>query len=172
MHCRKLCLVPEPKVRRLASGLDVVSFYSYDELEPFLLSKHLPHGWLVYTIIAKKAFSLIDAATKDTFALPVDDDSSGGYSHTALLAKALKRRGYTPLWGRLKAQNRVSYAGQPLSFRVQNPRKFHYNGPKEIKTVLVDDIVTTGLTLQEAHGELLRHGVEAVCAFVLADVDR
>ncbi len=171
-HCRRLSLAPWPKLRRLGCGLDVVSFYSYDELEPFLLSKHLPHGWLVYNIIAYETFKNVDIPDKEIYALPIDDDSSGGYSHTALLAKCLKRRGYTPLWSVLRAQNRVSYAGQPLSFRLQNPRKFSYSGPSGIEAVLVDDIVTTGLTLQEAYGELRRNGVEISTAFVLADVDR
>ncbi len=171
-ECRKLSFAPRPKMRRLGCGLDVVSFYSYDELEPFLLTKHLPHGWIVYNIVAHETFKILDMPDRDIYVLPIDDDSSGGYSHTAVLAKQLQKRGYKPLWNVLRAQNRVSYAGQPLSFRLQNPRRFGYSGQSEIEAVLVDDIVTTGLTLQEAYGELRRNGVEVSTSFVLADVDR
>ncbi|BBG66422.1 possible purine/pyrimidine phosphoribosyltransferase [Hydrogenimonas sp.] len=171
-ECRNLCLAPKPKVRRLGSGLDVISFYSYDELEPFLLTKHHPQGWLVYKILAEDTFAIIEKAEGNSFVIPVDDDSSGGYSHTAVLAKSLKRKGYRPLWGGLRARNRLSYSGQPLSFRLQNSREFRYNGPKGIEAVLVDDIVTTGLTLQEAHAVLQNNDVTVICAFVLADVDR
>ncbi len=171
-ECRKLSFAPRPKLRRLACGLDVLSFYSYDEIEPFLLSKHLPHGWFVYNIIAYETFKIMERRDGEIYAVPVDDDSSGGYSHTAVLAKELKKCGYTPLWNVLRARNRVSYAGRPLSFRLENPRRFGYSGPGGIEAVLVDDIVTTGLTLQEAYGVLRRNGVEVSTAFVLADVDR
>ncbi|BDY12524.1 ComF family protein [Hydrogenimonas cancrithermarum] len=170
--CREHYLKPEPRIRKLETGLEVISFYAYDEIEPFLLTKHLPHGWFIYRILAKEAFKALSQTKRTTFAIPVDDDPSGGYSHTAILAKGLKRYGYRPLFGRLHAQNRLSYSGQPLAFRVQNPRDFRYTGPTNIDAVLVDDIITTGLTLKEAHGRLLQHGVDLLGAFVLADVDR
>ncbi len=169
--CRELYLFPEPKVRTLETGLKVVSFFSYDEVEPFLLTKHTAHGWFVYRVLAREAFATLERST-DTWAIPVDDVAAGGYSHTALLAKALRKRGYRPLFGALRARNRVSYAGQSRAFRLENPRNFAYAGPAGIRAVLVDDIVTTGLTLQEAHGALLKAGVGVAHAFVLADVDR
>ena len=170
--CRELYLRPYPRIRRLDTGLEVLSFYAYDEIEPFLLTKHLPHGWFVYRILAREAFSVLEKAQEGLAAIPVDDDASGGYSHTALLARELKRYGYRPRFASLRARNRVSYAGQPLAFRLANPRDFLYEGPQKIRAVLVDDIVTSGLTLQEAQGALLRAGVTVHSAIVLADADR
>ncbi|WP_353662005.1 ComF family protein [Hydrogenimonas sp. SS33] len=169
--CRKLYLRPEPSIRTLPSGLNVVSLYAYDEIEPFLLTKHHPHGWFIYRILAKEAFAVLERA-EHFHAVAVDDDATGGYSHTALLAKGLAKRGYRSMHGVLRAQNRVSYSGQSREFRLSNPRDFRYSGPGGIDAVLVDDIVTTGLTLQEAQGVLMRHGVNVRGAIVLADVDR
>jgi competence protein ComFC len=170
-ECRALYLNPRPETRRLDTGLEVVSFYAYEEIEPFLLTKHTPHGWFLYRQLAASVLPCVEWG-HGLAAIALDDDARGGYSHTALLARALKKRGYRPLTGALRAKNRVSYAGQPLGFRLANPRDFEYRGPKDMEAVLLDDIVTSGLTLQEAHGVLLRSGVEAVGAFVLADVDR
>lgn len=170
--CRSLYLQPQPHIRKLKSGLEVISFYSYDELEPLLLTKHLPHGWAIYRILATEAFKRVAKVTHPIFAIPVDDNASDGYSHTALLARGLQRYGYQPIYNSLRAKNSVSYAGKPLAFRLKNPRDFHYTGAKDIDVVLVDDIVTTGLTLQEAHRVLIRHEVNVLGAFVLADVDR
>ncbi len=170
--CQKSYLYPEPKIRTLDTGLKVLSFFAYDEIEPFLLTKHTPHGWFVYRLLAKWAFERLEKREEKRFAVAVDDDVQRGYSHTALIARALVPYGYRNLPGALLARNRVSYAGQPLNFRLQNPRNFIYHGPAGVSVVLVDDIVTSGLTLQEAHGVLLRGGVEVENAIVLADANR
>ena len=170
--CQKSYLYPEPKIRTLDTGLKVLSFFAYDEIEPFLLTKHTPHGWFVYRLLAKRAFERLEKREEKRFAVAVDDDVQRGYSHTALIARALVPYGYRNLPGALLARNRVSYAGQPLNFRLQNPRNFIYHGPAGVSVVLVDDIVTSGLTLQEAHGVLLRGGVEVENAIVLADANR
>ncbi len=157
----------------LESGLEVLSIYAYEEIEPLLLTKHLPHGWATYRILAKESFRIFDKdAGGGMMAISVDDDPKDGYSHTAILARCLKKAGYRPLYGKLHAQIRISYAGQSKSFRLQNPRNFLYTGPANIKAVLVDDVVTTGLTLMEAHDTLARSGVDVIGAIVLADVDR
>ncbi|WP_457598801.1 ComF family protein [Hydrogenimonas sp.] len=171
-ECRRLHLTPRPQVRRLESGLSVTSFYAYGEIEPLLLTKHTPQGWWIYRILAREAFGRLPPPSAECFVLPVDDDASSGYSHTAILAREIARRGYRPLFGRLRAQNRISYAGKPLAFRLANPREFRYSGPEKVSLVLVDDIVTTGLTLKEAHSRLLGRGIDVREAFVLADVDR
>ena len=170
--CQETYLSAEPQIRTLDTGLKVLSFFAYDEIEPFLLTKHTPHGWFVYRLLAKRAFERLDIPMDRHYAMAVDDDAKRGYSHTAIIARTLGPYGYHNLPGALLAKNRVSYAGQPLNFRLQNPRNFSYRGPTGISAVLVDDIVTSGLTLQEAHGVLLRSGVEVEGAIVLADADR
>jgi len=165
-QCRKSLLLPEPKLRRLGSGLDVISFYSYDEMEPFLLTKHQPHGWFVYNILAKVSFSPIEESLKailrkkrkiepksesskfpgvagshgpdqvsglarypqsigekKIYALPVDDDPSGGYSHTAILARHMP-----PCW-RATSKSSV-HLFSPMSIAV---RAADRNEPSESK---------------------------------------
>jgi len=171
-ECRQLYLQPKLHLRKLSSGLDVISFYSYQDIEPFLLTKHLPYGWFIYRILAKETFKSLSKVDNKTFVISIDDYLTSSYSHTAILAKELKNYGYSPIYNSLQAKNRVSYSGQSLSFRIANPREFEYKGPKFIDAILVDDIVTTGTTLQEAHNTLSRFGVNVDFAFVLADVKR
>jgi competence protein ComFC len=120
--------------------------------------------------LAKETFKILSKSESKTFLIPIDDYLNGSYSHTAILANELKKYGYTPLYNRLHAKNRVSYSGKPLSFRLANPRDFEYRGPSSISVILVDDIVTTGTTLQEAQKCLKEYSVNVDFAFVLADV--
>ncbi len=56
-----------------------------------------------------------------------------------------------------------------LDFRLDNPRGFVYNGLSDIDVILVDDIITTGLTIQEAKEKLEDNGVRVLFAITLAD---
>jgi competence protein ComFC len=40
-----------------------------------------------------------------------------------------------------------------------------------VHAILVDDIITTGITLQEAQKVLMQHGVNVLFALTLADVE-
>ncbi len=172
--CKEIYLGPKIGVRSLPCGLEVLSFYAYDDIEPFLLTKHSPRGWGIYRLLAKEAFRALvpDRADRPFAAIPVDDDIKSGYSHTAILAAELKRYGYRPLFDVLKPRNRVSYSGRSLSFRLENPRDFKYSGPQGIEAIIVDDIVTTGLTLSEAKAVLEGSRVSVKRALVLADASR
>jgi len=170
--CRKLYLQPKPYIRKLDNGFEVISFYSYQDIEPFLLTKHLPYGWFIYRILAKESFKCLFKIDSKIFAIPIDDYLQNNYSHTAILAKELKNYGFSPLYNSLQAKNRISYSGKPLSFRKSNPRDFKYRGYGKIDAILVDDIVTTGTTILEAYSTLLKHKVNLLYAFVLADAGR
>ena len=99
----------------------------------------------------------------------MDEYVGSGYSHTALLARELGTK-YTKIrHGKLLAKNRVSYSGKDLQFRLSHPREFRYTGKKDIDVILVDDTITTGITLQEAQSVLLQHGVNVLFALTLAD---
>jgi len=99
----------------------------------------------------------------------VDERVESGYSHTALLSRATKTGMSIPQHASLMAQNRVHYAGKPLQYRLDNPRDFRYRGRRGVDVILVDDIVTTGITLQEAQKVLLSHDVNVLFALTLAD---
>ncbi len=173
MECRNIYIRPKPNIRVLSSGLEVLSFFSYDEIEPFLLTKHYPSGWFIYRILARETFRAVNSLNGETVAsIPIDDTSHGGYSHTAILAKELKKYGFKPIFNVMTARNKISYSGRSLSYRLENPRGFVYNGPVGIEAVLVDDIVTTGLTLMEAQRALEKNRVKVGQAIVIADVDR
>jgi len=100
--------------------------------------------------------------------IPLDDNTDNGYSHTAILAKAMKSDIFLPLYGSMRAKNKVKYAGQTLEFRQNNPRNFVFKGSK-YPVILLDDIITTGTTLLEAKKAVINAGVEVLFALTLAD---
>jgi competence protein ComFC len=65
----------------------------------------------------------------------------------------------------------VNYSGKSLQYRLEHPRDFVYTGKSGIDVILVDDIVTTGITLQEAQKVLMEHDVNVLFALTLADVE-
>ena len=65
----------------------------------------------------------------------------------------------------------MNYSGRSLQFRLEHPRDFVYKGKSNIDVILVDDIITTGITLQEAQKVLMDHGVNVLFALTLADVE-
>lgn len=160
--------------RRKFGDFDVFYFYFYSEIKNLILSKHHEHGYFIYNELAnlsfKKFASNFDFKGKLN-AVPLDDNVRSGYSHTAILARALKSKNIKPLYNCLRAQNFVSYAGKSLLFRLKNPRNFKiYNKPK-FPVILIDDIVTTGTSLLEAKKVLENSGFEVLFGLVLANVD-
>jgi len=112
-----------------------------------------------------------EADDRVVYVVGVDEYVKSGYSHVGLLTKAMKTKTSIPLHAKLMAQNRVNYAGKDLEFRLSNPRDFKYTGKKNIDIILVDDIITTGITLQEAQKVLIQNGVNVLFALTLADVE-
>jgi len=165
-----------PNIQTLQVGtLDVISFYRYDNIASLLHSKHKPEGYRIYKALAKMTLKpfiqeFIENDEGMVYVVGVDEVVKNGYAHVALLTHAMKSRKSQPLHATLLAKNRVSYSGKPLAFRLENPRAFHYSGKRDIDVILVDDIMTTGLTLQEAHQTLVKKGVNVLFALVLANV--
>ena len=161
---------------RTIGTLDVISFYKYSALESLLLTKHTPEGYRIYKALANitmKPFisEFIESDDRDVYIVGVDEYVKSGYSHVSLLTRAMKTKHSIPLHSSLMAQNRVTYAGKDLQFRLDNPRNFVYTGRKNIDVILVDDIITTGITLQEAQKILIQNGVNVLFALTLADVE-
>ncbi|MCB4744069.1 MAG: ComF family protein [Sulfurovum sp.] len=156
--------------------LDVISFYRYSTLEPLLLTKHKPEGFRIYKTLGEKLFhpfmqEFVEYDDRDIYIVGIDEDVKSGYSHVAQLTHAMKMKGVTPLYGVLRARNKVNYSGKSLEYRLKNPRDFFYRGKSDIDVILVDDIMTTGITLQEAQKVLHIHGINILFAITLADVD-
>ncbi len=113
----------------------------------------------------------IESDDRIVYIIGVDEYVRSGYAHVAILTKSMKTPSSIPLFASLMAENRVHYAGKDLQFRLENPRDFKYTGKTNIDAILVDDIITTGITLQEAQKVLIASGVNVLFALTLADVN-
>ena len=171
-RCQKEFLKPSFSTRVLSNGFKIYSFYRYGDIENLLTTKHTLLGFFVYKILAKNSFSFFAkefSFDSLVYAIGIDDHTKSGYSHTAILAKSLKSKKIKPLFNTLRAKNRVNYSGKTLDFRLKNPRNFKYSFKKDIDVIIVDDIVTTGTTINEAVITLKKNGVNPLFALTLAD---
>ena len=132
--------------------------------------KYHPFGSRIFEILAKNSFKkFAEVYTEKIYSIGIDDNTKKGYSHTAILNHALKSQSITPLYKKLIAKNNITYAGKDLEFRLNNPRDFIYMGEKNIDVILVDDVVTTGTTLNEAKEILKKYDVNISFCLVLVD---
>ena len=163
--CQKNYLTPTIQKRD-----DIISFYQYEEIEELLKYKYHPFGSRVFKILAKNSFKKFSEVYEDKiYSIAIDDNNKKGYSHTAILNHSLKSKYITPLYKKLLSTKNISYAGKNLEYRLNNPREFKYKGPKNIYTILIDDIVTTGTTIKEAKNTLKKYNVNVAFCIVLVD---
>ncbi len=151
--CQDHYLTPVLHTQTIASNVSVHSFYKYGDIEALLHTKHTPLGFYIYTILARRAFQTFAEYftwQRPVASLSIDDHTRSGYSHTAILNKALQSRCIRPYYGKMRAKNRVSYSGKSHTFRLNHPRDFTCLPMDEEEIILVDDIITTGTTLSEA----------------------
>ena len=173
--CIEQLFVPTISTRKVGT-LDVISFFKYSTLETLLHSKHKPEGYRIYKALANitmKPFikEFVESDNRDVYIVGIDEYVKSGYAHVALLTRAMRTKYSIPQHSALMAQNRVNYSGKSLQFRLENSREFVYKGKSNIDVILVDDIITTGITLQEAQKVLMAHGVNVLFALTLADVE-
>ncbi len=173
--CVEQLFVPTISTRKVGT-LDVISFFKYSSLETLLHSKHKPEGYRIYKALAKMTMKpfikeFVESDDRDVYIVGIDEYVKSGYAHVALLTRAMKTKNSIPQHGSLMAKKRVNYSGKSLQFRLENPREFVYKGKSNIDVILVDDIITTGITLQEAQKVLMEHGVNVLFALTLADVE-
>jgi len=173
--CKEQLFRPTISTRTIGT-LDVISFYKYSTIESLLLTKHKPEGYRIYKALAKMTMKpfmkeFVESDDRIVYIVGIDEYVKGGYAHVALLTKAMKTKYSIPQYSTLMATNRVNYAGKSLQFRLENPRDFVYTGKHGVDVILVDDIITTGITLQEAQTVLTEDGVNVLFALTLADVE-
>ena len=173
--CRTEHLTPSLYIRKILGKIPGYSFYKYSDIEALLHTKHTDLGYYIYAILAKQTMRRFadnfDYENK-VAAIGIDDHARSGYSHTALLAKALKSGNIKPYYGKLRAQNRESYSGQSYQYRLLHPRRFQMRAFKEEEVILIDDILTTGMTLTQAAETLQREGKKVLFCLTLADADQ
>ena len=170
--CKKEFLSPSLYRRKLGGGIEVISFYRYEEIKELLHTKHTDLGYYIYSILAKNSFAKFADEfryDKTVFSIAVDDTPRGGYSHTALLNRALRCNSIKPLHNRLRAKNKVSYSGKSREFRLLNPRDFELKNLQNSQVILVDDIITTGSTFTQAIEALATKGNKVLFCLALAD---
>ena len=164
----------KPSITKQKLGLlEVYSFFNYQHIEDLLLTKHTPQGYKVYRALARLSFrpfirEFIENDPREIYVIGVDENIKSRYSHVALLTHEMQYKKVHVEHAKLMATNSINYSGKTLQFRVENPRWFKYKGKKDIKAILVDDIVTTGTTLKEATQTLEKSGVEVLFALTLA----
>jgi len=173
--CQKNLLQPTV-FKRTFGSLEVYSFYKYQNIEDLLLTKHTPQGFILYKALAKISFKpfiekFMENDEQDIYIIGIDENVKSGYAHVALLTQAMKHKNVKVQHATLMAQNKINYSGKPLQFRLENARDFVYSGKKNIEAILVDDIVTTGTTLQEAKRVLEKNSVKVLFALTLAGVE-
>lgn len=173
--CKKQLFVPTVNTRKIGT-LDVISFFRYSTLESLLHTKHRPEGYRIYKALANMTMKpfieeFVESDDRDVYIVGIDENVKSGYSHVALLTRAMKTNFSIPQHGSLMAKNRVNYSGKTLQYRLEQPRDFVYTGKSGVDVILIDDIITTGITLQEAQKVLTAHGVNVLFALTLANVE-
>lgn len=161
----------KPKIikRELFRDFYVISFYRYSEVENLLKTKHTFIGSFIYKILAKNSLKLfLKEFNQKAYLVPLDTKIKDNYSHTAVIAHASKTKYHKPIYNALLSQNSVSYSGKSYEYRLKNPRDFVYKGKEGIDVILIDDIVTTGLTLKEAYS-IVKQKADVLFALALAD---
>lgn len=172
--CQETLLTPSLHKRKIMGSIPVYSFFPYNDIEPLLLTKHTDVGYYIYTILAKRALGTFAHEWQyenRVASLGIDDHAASGYSHTAVLNKALTSPTITPYYGKLRASQHYKYAGKSVEERLMNPRQFVYAPFDENEVILVDDIVTTGTTLSEASEILHAHGKKVILCLTLSDAE-
>lgn len=95
-----------------------------------------------------------------------------GYDHARLMAAALARARTLPCYGLLARLGQSRQVGAKKAYRTKQLKdSFWVTRPDMVKgkkILLIDDVVTTGATLEEAARMLKRAGAESVSAAVFA----
>ena len=170
--CQEIFLTPSLYKRKISNGIEVISFYKYQDIKKLLHTKHTDIGYYIYNILAKNSFLKFSQNfnfSDTTHSIGIDDSINSGYSHTAILNKALTSKKIKPLYNTLRAENPISYSGKSKEFRLLNPRNFVMNDFKGESIILVDDIITTGSTLSQAIECIRANKKEVLFCLTLAD---
>ncbi len=172
--CQITYLTPSIYKRKLDNNIEVISFYKYEEIKDLLHTKHTDIGYYFYKILAQNSFKIFAQNfnyIKKIISIAIDDNPKDKYSHTAILNHSLKSKSIKPIYSKLRATSSVTYSGQTKEFRLNNPRNFELLEFSEKSIILVDDIITTGSTLNQAITLLHNKNKEVLFCIVLTDVN-
>jgi len=170
--CKANFLQPSLYRRKILNNIEVISFYKYSEIEKLLHTKHTDLGYYIFKILGEMAFSSFAKNfefDEKVASIGVDENVKSGYSHTAILSKSLTCKSITPRYSKLQANNSISYSGKSREYRLMNPRDFTFLHVEEENIILVDDIITTGITLTQAVTAIRQKRKEVLFCLTLAD---
>lgn len=173
--CQELFFTPSLYTRKIANSIDVFSFYKYSEIKSFIHTKHTDLGHPIFSLMAQNSFKKFAqnfVFDSPLVSLSIDDTIGSGYSHTAILNKALKSLSIKPLYNQIQALSKVRYSGKSKAFRLANPRQFRIKEFEQEEVILVDDIITTGSTLTQAIHALEARGKKVLFCLTLADASQ
>lgn len=159
---------------RLVDEVSVYSFYAFSEIELLMHYKYKPIGSRVFGLLARKAsefFANSVALPKGIVGVGIDDTARKGYSHTGVILHEFSSCGIKPVYGELRAKNKVSYAGKSLDYRQSNPKGFQSKLFQK-NVIIVDDVITTGTSLKEAIKLLKSQNNQVLFALTLCDARR
>ncbi|WP_120944906.1 ComF family protein [Helicobacter labacensis] len=163
-------------LKRALGGISVYGFYLYDEVKVLLKSKYHDIGSRLLALLARKARSSFLQQVYPTLNLPhplhgvcIDDTLKRAYAPTAVILRQFCQYSpFSPLYYQLRATQEITYAGQSLAFRQSHSKGFIYKGQEGLDCFLLDDILTTGTTMQQALQTLAHAGVRVHFGVVLA----
>jgi competence protein ComFC len=170
--CQNKFLQSSLHKREISDGFFVYSFYQFNDLKELITSKYHFFGDRVYHILSKLSFSIFASNFKydePVTIIPIDDHTRHHFSHSAILANSMKQTNLNIVFNTLKAKNIIKYAGKSLHYRKTHKRDFEYTGQKNLKVILVDDLVTTSSTILQAKDILEKNGCEVLFALTLSD---
>ena len=119
--CQNENLQPSFFKRKIRGNIDVYSFYKYNSIESLLHTKHTDLGFYVYSLLAKIAFTRFSekfSFEENIASIGVDEHVKHGYSHTALLNKALRSEHIHPRFNKIVAGSSDTYSGKSFQYRL------------------------------------------------------
>lgn len=170
--CKDQFLQPSIYKRKILNNIEVISFYKYQDIKDLIHTKHADVGYYIYTILANIAFKKLANSfvfNENVASIAIDDRAKNSYSHTAILNKSLKSKHITPLTCKLRSTSDVTYSAKTYEERLRHPRNFIVKKFKQKNIILVDDIITTGLTLTQGCSAMQKKGKDILFCLALAD---
>lgn len=169
-NCEQILRQISPTKREI-NGLKIYSFYAYSEIRPLILSKREIWGAFVYKKLAKFSFGAFAKSLKfgEKVAAVAIDVLKDDYSHTAILARAMKTDEISPIFNALRINSPFKYHGRDLNFRLKHGRNFELLRKINMPVILVDDVVTSGATLYQASEICAKFGIDVLFSLTLSD---